>query len=158
MATLPITLTIAAAAALINIWLAARVSQVRIRNKVMTGDAGNERVVARMRAHANFVEYTPFFLILLGLVEMARGSETWLWIVAILYILARILHVFGMDRPTVNPLRMVGIVVSLLALLVLAIYAIAIPYLERREAPVTYAAAQAPASAPSPTNGLLARS
>ena len=155
---LPITLTIAGAAALLNIWIAWRVGRTRMSQKVLIGDGGNPVLIARMRAHSNFIEYTPFFLILLGLVEMARGSETWLWIVAILYILARILHVFGMDRPTVNPLRMVGIVVSLLALLVLAIYAIAIPYLERREAPVTYAAAQAPASALSPTNGLLARS
>jgi uncharacterized membrane protein YecN with MAPEG domain len=125
---LPITLTIAGAAALLNLWLAQRVGRLRLTHKVSIGDGGNPALTARMRAHANFVEYTPFFLILLALIELARGSETWLWVVAILYILARIAHAFGMDRGN-SKLRMFGIVVTMLALLGLALFAIAIPYL-----------------------------
>ncbi|HEY0044582.1 MAG TPA: MAPEG family protein [Allosphingosinicella sp.] len=125
---LPITLTIAGAAALLNLWIAQRVGRLRLAHKVSIGDGGNPALTARMRAHANFVEYTPFFLILLALIEMARGSEVWLWVVAILYILARIAHVFGMDRSN-SKLRMFGIVVTMLALLGLALFAIAIPYL-----------------------------
>ncbi len=137
---LPITLTIAAAAALMNIWLAVRVSQLRVRHKVSVGDDGDVRVAYRMRAHANFVEYTPIFLILLALIELARGSEGWLWGVAIVYILARLAHPFGMDRPAPNPLRMGGIVVTWLVLVGLAGYALAIPYLDRGQpAPVSYA-------------------
>jgi uncharacterized protein len=132
---LPITLTIAGAAALLSIWLGLRVSHLRRRHHVSVGDGGNPAVATRMRAHANFVEYTPIFLILLALVEAARGSETWLWGVAILFILARIAHMFGMDRPAPNPLRMGGIGVTWLILLGLAGYAIAIPYTERREVP-----------------------
>jgi uncharacterized membrane protein YecN with MAPEG domain len=82
-----------------------------------------------MRAHANFAEYTPFVLILLGLIELAQGSRTWLWLVAILYILARIAHAFGMDRPAPNPLRAGGAAVTMLVLIGLAGYALAIPYL-----------------------------
>ena len=52
-----------------------------------------------MRAQANFIEYTPFVLILIGLIELAEGSQLWLWIVGVVYILARIAHGFGMDRP-----------------------------------------------------------
>ena len=77
MDVLTITLTIAGAAALLNLWLGMRVSQLRIRDKVAIGDGGNARIAARMRAHANFVEYVPTFLILLGLVELARGTQTW---------------------------------------------------------------------------------
>jgi uncharacterized membrane protein YecN with MAPEG domain len=131
MMTLPITLTIAAAAALINIWLAVRVTHLRRLNRVLIGDEGNRQVEARMRAHSNFIEYTPFFLILLALVEMARGSETWLWGVAILFILGRLAHPFGMDRPAPNLARMGGIIVTWLVLLGLAVYALSIPYLER---------------------------
>jgi hypothetical protein len=142
MDTLPITLTIAGAAALLNVWLGFRVSLLRRRHKVALGDGGESAVTARMRAHANFVEYTPFFLILLGLVEMARGSETWLWLVAILFILGRILHPFGMDRPGANALRVVGISLTWLTLLGLAAYALTIPYLDRgRASAVTYASA-----------------
>src|SRR3712207_1417931 len=67
MTTLPITLTIAGAAALMNLWLGLRVSMLRRRHKVSIGDGGNDAVRTRMRAHANFAEYTPIFLILLGL-------------------------------------------------------------------------------------------
>lgn len=151
MMTLPITLTIAAAAVLINIWLGARVSQLRIRHKVSIGDAGDDRVACRMRAHANFVEYTPLFLILLGLIELARGSQTWLWGVAILYILARLAHPFGMDRPAPNPLRAGGTMVTWAVLLGLALYALAIPYLDRgRPASITFAAS---ADSPSSSGG-----
>lgn len=126
---LPITLTIAAAAALLNIWLAIRVSRMRVAHHVQFGDGGNPQLLARMRAQANFVEYTPFVLILLGLVELAHGTATWLWVVAIIYILARIVHAFGMDRPAPNPLRIGGIAVTMLILIGLAGYALTIPYL-----------------------------
>jgi uncharacterized membrane protein YecN with MAPEG domain len=139
--TLPITLTIAAAAALINIWLGSRVSRLRFSDKVSIGDGGNTRLTSRMRAHANFVEYTPFFLILLALMELSVGSPTWLWGAAILFILGRLAHPFGMDRPAPNPLRVVGILLTWLVLLGLALYALAIPYLDGGRAPVVYAAA-----------------
>ncbi len=128
---LPITLTIAAAAALLNIWLGARISRVRRARKVSIGHGGDPLVEARMRAHANFVEYTPFVLILLALIELARGAQTWLWLVAILYILARIAHAFGMERPAPNLLRAAGAIVTAFVLIGLAGYALSIPYLHK---------------------------
>lgn len=146
---LPITLTIAAAATLLNIWIAWRVGQVRIAHKVSIGDGGNDALTARMRAHGNYTEYTPFFLILLLLIELARGSELWLWIVGAVYILARIAHVYGMEaRGKPGKLRSIGIIVTMLVLLGLSIFAIYVSYLDaprergRMEAPVT--TAQAP--------------
>jgi len=127
--TLPITLTIAAAAALLNIWIGWRVGRARAVHKVLIGDGGKEPLTARMRAHSNYVEYAPFFLILLALIEMAVGSEMWLWAVGIVFIIARILHAFGMDRPGINPLRMIGIILTMICLGGLALYAITIPYL-----------------------------
>jgi uncharacterized protein len=145
MDVLTITLTIAGAAALLNLWLAMRVSQLRIRNKVSVGDGGSPAVAARMRAHANFVEYTPFFLILLGLIELARGSETWLWAAGILFVLGRLMHPFGMDRPAPNALRMGGTIITWLMLIGLAAYALSIPYTEPRIVE-TIAATAAPLS------------
>lgn len=138
---LPITLTIAGAAALLNIWLARRVGQMRLTHKVSIGDGGNAALIARMRAQANFIEYTPFVLILIGLIELAEGSKLWLWIVGVVYILARIAHGFGMDRPSGDRLRLrtIGIIVTALILFGLALYAIALPYLHREAARVTYA-------------------
>jgi uncharacterized membrane protein YecN with MAPEG domain len=92
-----------------------------------------------MRAHANFVEYTPLFLILLALVELSQGSKTWLWGISILFILGRLAHPFGMDRPAPNKLRLVGIVITWAVLLGLAAYALVLPYLDGSRPPVTYA-------------------
>lgn len=125
---LPITLTMAAGAALVHIWLALRCSMVRIRQKVLMGDGGNPTMVARMRAHANFTENVSLFLILLALNELANGSARWLWMVGIAFILARIAHALGMDRNKPNVLRAGGIFVTLGVLVVLAVAAIRLAY------------------------------
>ena len=142
---LPISLTFAAAAALLHVWLAMRVSQLRRIHKIPVGDEGNPALLRRMRAHANFGESTPLFLILLALIEHAAGSDLWLWAAAILFILARILHAFGMDRPSPSPLRIAGMGLATLVLLGLAGFALYLSYSDtshRRaiEAPVTRAA------------------
>jgi uncharacterized protein len=130
---LPITLTMAGAATLLNIWMAGRVSRMRVAHKVSIGDGGNAPLTTRMRAHANFVEYTPFFLILLAGLEMARGSPMWLWLAGLLFIVARILHAFGMDRPAPNRLRMIGMILTALILVILALYAIAVASMEQMD-------------------------
>ena len=121
---LPITLTFAGAAAILNIWLAARVSQLRARHKVSIGDGGNEALIRRMRAHANYGENMPVVLILIALLELAGGDPRILWGAAILFIITRILHAFGMDRPHPSKLRAIGMMGSTLALVVLIGYAI----------------------------------
>jgi uncharacterized protein len=123
---LPITLVAAGGAGLINIWLGIRIGQVRTREKISIGDGGNESLIRRMRAQANFVEFTPFVLVLIGLVELARGPSTWLWAVAILYLLGRIAHALGMDGLT--GARPVGVLVSMLTTLGLGIYAMVIAF------------------------------
>ncbi len=132
---LPITLTAAAAAAIINLWLAIRCGRVRTTNKISMGDGGNDAMISAMRAHSNFVEYTPFFLVLLAAIELALGSPIWLWAVSGAYLLARVLHGLGMTG-TLKGGREIGILVTMLALLGLAGVAIAIPYLTPAKATV----------------------
>ena len=140
---LPITLTIAAAAGLLNIWLALRIGRLRMAKKVSIGHGGDALLETRMRAQANFGEYTPFVLILLALIELAKGSQTWLWLVAIAYILARIAHAFGMERPAPNKLRAGGAMITMLVLLGLAGYALSIPYLAKKPSAPTMLSAEA---------------
>jgi len=129
---LPMTLTIAAACAVLNIWLALRVSQRRIKGKVMIGDGGDARLQAAARAHANFVEYAPFVLILVAGIELAGGSATWLWIAGIVFVLGRVAHGLGMDRAAPNPLRAGGIVATWLVLAGLAAWALVLVYASDR--------------------------
>lgn len=127
MTILPISLTFAAIAALINIWLSIRVGQVRTREKVMVGDGGNEAVIRRMRAHSNYIESTAFVLVLLLLVELAAGASIWLWVAGGVYFAGRIAHAIGMDGQM--QARFAGTLITLLTQLGLAIAAIAIVYL-----------------------------
>ena len=127
---LPITLTVAGAAALINIWLMIRVGQVRTSEKVSVGDGGNEKVIRRMRAHSNYIESAPFSVLLVAAIELASPmSPTWLWIVGGLYLLGRVAHGVGMDDGKFGKGRMIGTLITMLTLLGLGVYAITIPYL-----------------------------
>lgn len=130
MIILPVTLTAAGLAALLNIWIASRVGRVRGQEKVLIGDGGNARLIAAMRAHANYVEYTPFVLVLLGLIEIGMGSPWWLWTVSLVYLVGRVAHALGMTADNPLRLRMIGTAVTMLTLLGLGIYAIALPHLE----------------------------
>ena len=127
MIILPISLTIAAGAALLNLWLSIRVGRVRTKENVFIGDGGNDLLTRRMRAHSNFVENTTFVLILLALVELGLGSSLWLWGVGALYLVGRILHALGMDGLMWG--RMVGTIITMLTQLGLALGALAIVYL-----------------------------
>ena len=121
---LPITLTIAAAAALVNIWLAMRIARIRIAEKISVGDGGNESIIRRMRAQANFVENAPFVLILIGAIELSGRAGWWLWLVGLVFILGRIAHGFGMDGGTLAKGRTVGTIITMPTQLGLALYAI----------------------------------
>lgn len=120
---LPVTLTSAAAAAIIAIWLSIRVGQVRTSEKVSIGDGGNDKVIRRMRAHANFVENTPFVLVLVAAIELAGQGSSWLPYIAGIYMLGRIAHGIGMDGGALGKGRMVGTLITMLSLLGLAITA-----------------------------------
>ena len=120
---LPITLCAAAAAAILNFWLSTRVGTVRRANLIAHGDGGNAQLARRMRAHTNFVEYTPFILILCAAIELAGRGGLALSVVMAVYALARVAHAIGMDRDGVPRTRQIGIAVTFLTLLGLAIYA-----------------------------------
>ncbi len=120
---LPVTLSSAAAAAILAIWLMIRVGQVRTSEKVSVGDGGNEKVIRRMRAHANYVESAPFVLILLAVIELAGRGSPWLAYVAAAYFIGRIAHAFGMEGGSFGMGRSIGTMITLLTLLGLAVVA-----------------------------------
>ncbi len=123
---LPVALATTAACAILNLWLAMRVGMVRRAEKISIGDGGSPRLTARMRAQLNFAEYAPIVLILIALIELAVGTVDWLWGVAALFVVARILHPFGMDGW--KPGRAIGIIVTFLTVAGLALYGASILY------------------------------
>lgn len=122
-ALLPVTLSSAAAAAIIGVWLMLRIGQVRIGEKISIGDGGNEKLTRRMRAQANYIENTPFVLVLIAAIELSGSGEPWLAYVAGIYFLARIAHAFGMEEGDAPKTRFIGTIVTMLTLLGLAVCA-----------------------------------
>jgi uncharacterized membrane protein YecN with MAPEG domain len=119
-------LCLAAAAALINIWISMRVGRMRHAAKISVGDGGNEMLIRRMRAHANFVENTPLVLILLAAIELSNKGGTWLAVVGAVYMLGRVCHALGMDGGSLGWARGVGTAVTMLTQLGLAVAAVLI--------------------------------
>jgi uncharacterized membrane protein YecN with MAPEG domain len=125
---LPTTLCLATAAAVVNIWLGMRIGQVRHGLKVSVGDGGDERLVRRMRAQANFIEQAPLTVILFGLIEAVGGARlpwggAWLAPLAALFILGRVAHGFGMDG-SFKAGRPIGMLTSYLTQIVLGVFAV----------------------------------
>ena len=123
---LPTTLAMAAAAALINFWLAMRCGQVRTKAGISIGTGGNDLMERRMRAQLNFVENTPWVLALIAAIELAGKGGQWLAIVGGIYMLGRVAHGLGMDGTALAKGRMIGTLTTMLSQLGLAIVAVLI--------------------------------
>ena len=74
--TLPITLATTGGAAMIALWLGLRAGKARGSAKVSIGDGGNDALITRMRAQANYIEYAPFIVALIALLEFTTGTST----------------------------------------------------------------------------------
>ena len=123
---LPITLASAAAAAFINLWLSIRIGMIRTAKKISVGDGGDDALIRRMRAQANFIENTPIVLVLVAATELARGLNPWLIGVAGAYALGRVAHGVGMDGGKLGRLRGLGTMVTMAVQIGLAVWAVSI--------------------------------
>lgn len=123
---LPTTLCLAAAAAIVNIWLANRIGQLRQKLHVSIGDGGDDLLARRMRAQLNFAENVPVVLVLVAAIEFSQKGGLWLAIVAAIFMLARLLHAFGMDGGKAGRARAAGIVGTFLIQAGLAVAAVLI--------------------------------
>jgi uncharacterized membrane protein YecN with MAPEG domain len=120
---LPVTMCFAAAAVMVNFWLGMRIGKLRHAHKVSVGDGGNEALIRRMRAQANFMEQTPLTVVLVGLVELAGRGGNWLATACALFIIGRIAHAYGMDD-AFKAGRPIGMLTAMLFQLVLVVIAV----------------------------------
>lgn len=87
-----ITLCIACACGLMQLILTYQVIKRRRREQIATGDAGSADLKQAVRAHGNFVEITPIFLIILMLLEMVDSYLWWIAGLGVVFLCGRILH------------------------------------------------------------------
>jgi uncharacterized membrane protein YecN with MAPEG domain len=128
MMQMPVTLAAAALAVIVNTWLAWRVIAARRAANVSIGDGGDEAVLRRMRAHANYAEHAPIFLILLAALEITGANRPLLLAAAAAFMLARFAHGIGMDGGSLTRFRVVGMSTSTFVTLALAGWAAVIAF------------------------------
>ena len=124
MTFLPVTLLTAAAAVFLNIWLGLRIGQLRARFKVSLGDGGQEPLLRRMRAQANYIESAPFVLVLIAALEASGASRTGLGFIALIYLLVRVSHGIGMESADRRRFREIGAMGTGFVMLALGFWAV----------------------------------
>lgn len=71
----------------------------RGKHRIIHGDGGNNTLNRRIRAHANFAEYVPLILLLVGLLEASGASHFTVRALLVPLVIARVLHPIGMVAP-----------------------------------------------------------
>lgn len=121
--TLPkITLLLTALHALLMMVLVYRVVAYRRGAKIGLGDGGDNRMLRRMRVHANFIEYVPMALLLLALLEVCGLDARLVWAFGGTLLVARVLHAQGLSSTGgVSFGRFWGTLLTWLAILAMAL-------------------------------------
>jgi uncharacterized protein len=90
---------------------------------VAMGQEGEaSKLLVASRSHANFAEYVPLSLILLGYAEAAGGKQMIICILATMLVISRTIHPFGMGRKAPNPFRFGGMLLQWLMLIATSVY------------------------------------
>lgn len=70
---------------------------IAVRRRVSLGDGGDPVVLRRMRGHANFAEYVPLILLMMGFLELNQASAILLHAMGITLVAARVLHGYALS-------------------------------------------------------------
>ena len=106
--------------------LSVQISVRRFKTGIAAGDGGEDRTLRRrVRAHGNFIEYAPTALLATGLVEYAAGTTAFVWGLAGVFFLSRLVHALGMLYASSPAARAVAMLVQHAAFLAAGLWLIA---------------------------------
>jgi uncharacterized membrane protein YecN with MAPEG domain len=127
-AALPvITALYAGLLGLLSIAIAIQAGRARGQTGISIGDGANPEMIVAMRRHANFVEFVPLALVLIGLLEMKGVSATAIHARGGGLFFARVCHAIGFRVERANhPLRTVGALGSTLVMLAASIWSLVV--------------------------------
>ena len=84
----------------------------RRSSKVAYGDDNNKKLIKAIRAHANFFEFTVFFIISSFLLEILDANQMYVLFVNIVFLLGRIFHAYSMLKEKIL-FRVIGMMATL---------------------------------------------
>ncbi|MBS8240495.1 MAPEG family protein [Marinobacter lipolyticus] len=126
----PVTAIFAAVTGLLLLVLSFQVVRFRLKYRKGLGVTDDREFHATVRAQANLVEYAPLCLIMLGLAELNGVAASLIYWTGMALVVGRILHAWGMINGRGGPhkARILGVVLTWLAILVAAILLLANVY------------------------------
>lgn len=123
--TLPVTALTAAICGLMLIFLMFRVIGQRIRTETFFGAGSDEKLDMVRGCHSNLAQNTPVAILLLALLELANADHKILTGLAALFLVSRVVHIFGMYQHQAGKtprFRQVGVMGTALSISALALW------------------------------------
>ena len=118
----PVTALYLAVFAIFGGILAFLPGRIRGREGISIGDAGRPDLLLAMRRHGNFVEWVPYFMLMVGALELNGTGAGTLHAMGVTMLVARILHATGLRADTIQSLgRGIGAGGTLLLTLIAAV-------------------------------------
>ncbi len=112
---------------LISVAIAGAAGRMRGQTGTSIGDGGNPQLLLAMRRHANFIEYVPLTLILLGLLELNGVSPVAIHCLGGGLVVFRLCHAAGIQADTMAGAgRAIGALGSMLVLIVASVWSIVV--------------------------------
>jgi uncharacterized protein len=96
------------------------------------GESPDINVTRAVRRHGNLAENAAIFIACVALLEMLGGGRLWVEALCAAFVIARLLHAFGLSlKNTVNSFRVVGVVLTVAVGIALGgrLILVAAPYL-----------------------------
>ena len=122
---LSITTLYAGLLGIMYIFLSLQVGSNRGRVGISLGAGGDEELQLASRRHGNFIEYVPFALLLMALLEVHDIGVLAMHVLGIVLLACRIFHAVGLNQEHLtNPLRVIGGLGTYLLILVMSVWAI----------------------------------
>lgn len=123
--TLPVTGLAAAICALMLIFLMIKVVGQRLRTETDFGSSDDTKMKMVRGCHSNLAENAPIALIMLAILELANVNHWGLTALAGLFLVARVIHVFGMyqhyEGKTLR-FRQIGVMGTVLSIAGMAVW------------------------------------
>jgi uncharacterized membrane protein YecN with MAPEG domain len=92
--TFSVTVVFIAILALIQFPMTVAVGLYRAKTDIRFMDGGDEEMVRRIRAHANFIETVPMALLAMAVAEYAGTPSILLWLGGLMLLVGRLIHYF----------------------------------------------------------------